>query len=105
VHTREELIALPYEEGEGRLFFDAASRDAWLEAQTRAHTPWKLPDRRILTLSETGDLTEAAAGLFSLLHDLDSLGLSRIRAELVPNRGLGPAINDRLYRASEENRV
>jgi L-threonylcarbamoyladenylate synthase len=95
VHTREDIITLPYEDGEGRLFFDAASRDAWLEARSR-----DLPDGRILALSEAGSLTEAAARLFGLLHDLDSLGLSRIRAELVPGRGLGPAINDRLCRAA-----
>jgi L-threonylcarbamoyladenylate synthase len=45
-------------------------------------------------------MTEAAANLFELLHLLDSLGLSRIRAEEVPGTGLGAAVNDRLRRAA-----
>jgi len=51
-------------------------------------------------LSRSGDLVEAAAALFALLHELDALGLDEIWVERVPDRGLGPAINDRLYRAS-----
>ena len=55
-------------------------------------------------LSPTGDLTEAAARLFSGLRTLDvdgrRLGLKRIAAMSVPERGLGLAINDRLARAA-----
>ena len=51
-------------------------------------------------LSPAGDLVEAAAGLFAALHELDSGGFDEIWAEMAPGRGLGPAINDRLYRAS-----
>jgi len=54
----------------------------------------------IRLLSPAGSLVEAAAALFSTLHELDRLGLSAIWAERVPERGLGPAINDRLYKAS-----
>jgi L-threonylcarbamoyladenylate synthase len=95
VYSRDALIALPYEAGEARLFFDAASRDAWLGA---FRPP--VPKGGAPVLSEAGNLAEAAARLFELLHELDGLGASRIRAELVPDRGLGPAINDRLVRAS-----
>jgi len=56
-------------------------------------------------LSEEGDMREAAACLFSLLHDLDEAGLAAIYAERVPDAGLGRAINDRLYRASRKERV
>ena len=56
-------------------------------------------------LSEEGDMREAAARLFSLLHDLDEAGLAAIYAERVPDAGLGRAINDRLYRASRKERV
>lgn len=51
-------------------------------------------------LSECGDLREAAARLFEALHELDGLGLERIDAEPVPERGLGLAVMDRLRRAS-----
>jgi L-threonylcarbamoyladenylate synthase len=95
VHSREEMISLSYEDGEARLFFDAASRDLWLGAFRPV-----VPKDWAPVLSERGDLTEAAARLFELLHGLDCLGASRIRAELVPDHGLGPAINDRLARAA-----
>ncbi|WP_104493344.1 L-threonylcarbamoyladenylate synthase [Paracoccus denitrificans] len=52
-----------------------------------------------MTLSETGDLTEAAARLFDLLHRADAEGRP-IAVAPVPERGLGAAINDRLRRAA-----
>lgn len=51
-------------------------------------------------LSETGDLREAAAILFSHLAALDRSGARAIAVEPVPMRGLGEAINDRLARAA-----
>ena len=54
----------------------------------------------ILNLSPTGDLVEAAANLFRMLHQLDSLEFDGIAAMPVPERGLGIAINDRLRRAA-----
>ena len=54
----------------------------------------------VLNLSETGDLTEAAANLFSHLLALDKNGAAAIAAEPVPMRGLGEAVNDRLARAA-----
>jgi L-threonylcarbamoyladenylate synthase len=59
-----------------------------------------LPLHQRPNLSETGDLTEAAANLFSMLHQLDGQGLSSIAVMDVPNVGLGMAINDRLKRAA-----
>jgi L-threonylcarbamoyladenylate synthase len=52
-----------------------------------------------LTLSETGDLVEAAANLFGHLHQLDALG-QPIAVAPIPETGLGVAINDRLHRAA-----
>ena len=55
-------------------------------------------------LSARGDLTEAAARLFSGLRWLDAeavrRGLTRIAVMPVPESGLGRAINDRLRRAA-----
>jgi L-threonylcarbamoyladenylate synthase len=51
-------------------------------------------------LSPTGDLREAAANLFALLHALDRADVRGIAAMPVPERGLGTAINDRLRRAA-----
>ena len=52
------------------------------------------------TLSASGDLTEAAACLFDLLHVAQASGRAGIAVAPVPNHGLGLAINDRLARAA-----
>ncbi len=51
-------------------------------------------------LSQKGSLAEAAQNLFGTLRMLDNLPIDRIIAELVPDDGLGKAINDRLRRAA-----
>lgn len=53
-----------------------------------------------LNLSPSGDLREAAANLFSFMHELDRSGAAAIVVEPVPMTGLGEAINDRLARAA-----
>ncbi|MEM6622467.1 MAG: L-threonylcarbamoyladenylate synthase [Pseudomonadota bacterium] len=52
-----------------------------------------------LSLSETGDLIEAAANLFAALRSLDAHGMP-IAVAPMPETGLGRAINDRLRRAA-----
>jgi L-threonylcarbamoyladenylate synthase len=64
-----------------------------------------LPGARVVfQLSADGDTGEAAANLFAGLRWLDAegtrLGLTRIAAMPVPERGLGAAIQDRLQRAA-----
>jgi L-threonylcarbamoyladenylate synthase len=54
----------------------------------------------ICNLSETGDLREAAANLFSMLRRLDRSGALTIAVMPIPDIGLGEAINDRLERAA-----
>lgn len=54
----------------------------------------------VLNLSETGNLSEAAANLFMHLLALDRSGAATIAAEPLPLDGLGEAINDRLMRAA-----
>lgn len=58
------------------------------------------PGAIVLDLSPGRDLTEAAANLFALLREVDTLGLSRIAVAPIPSHGLGEAINDRLRRAA-----
>jgi L-threonylcarbamoyladenylate synthase len=55
---------------------------------------------KILWLSRTGDLTEAAANLFAMLRALDRPEFSGIAVMPIPETGLGAAINDRLRRAA-----
>jgi L-threonylcarbamoyladenylate synthase len=52
------------------------------------------------SLSPSGDLVEAAARLFDLLHQADASTKPRIAIAPVPDQGLGAAINDRLRRAA-----
>ena len=55
----------------------------------------------ILNLSPAGDLVEAAANFFAMLHALDRPELySAIAVMPVPEEGLGAAINDRLRRGA-----
>jgi L-threonylcarbamoyladenylate synthase len=55
-----------------------------------------------LTLSDTGDMVEAAANLFDMLRRADALAGpgGQISFAPVPETGLGRAINDRLRRAA-----
>jgi L-threonylcarbamoyladenylate synthase len=52
------------------------------------------------TLSPSGDLIEAAANLFDMLHQADASPRAKIAVSPVPSDGLGLAINDRLFRAA-----
>jgi len=78
--ARLRLNATKAETGEALLGFGAVE-DAWLN------------------LSPRGDLTEAAANLFSMLRDMDEQ-VSAIAVSPIPETGLGEAINDRLRRAA-----
>ncbi|UKK83838.1 threonylcarbamoyl-AMP synthase [Sphingopyxis sp. BSN-002] len=52
------------------------------------------------SLSEAGDLTEAAARLFDALHAGAASAKTKIAVAAIPMDGLGAAINDRLSRAA-----
>jgi len=54
----------------------------------------------MLNLSQSGDLEEAAANLFRMMHELDESGVQTIAVMPIPKEGLGEAINDRLMRAA-----
>jgi len=55
---------------------------------------------RIVALSSSGKLAEAAKNLFAALRELDQSDVHCILAETCPEEGLGLAINDRLRRAA-----
>ena len=58
--------------------------------------PWE----NQVILSGSADLNEAAKNLFSALRRMDEMPVSCVMAELLPEHGLGRAINDRLRRAA-----
>jgi L-threonylcarbamoyladenylate synthase len=81
------LDATEVRPGEALLAFgDARPRNAALAVATA-------------NLSESGDLSEAAARFFAALRALDRTGLT-IAVTPVPDHGLGEAINDRLRRGA-----
>ena len=53
-----------------------------------------------LNLSPTGDLDEAAANLYAMLHALDRAEFAGIAVAPIPDTGAGAAINDRLRRGA-----
>lgn len=59
-----------------------------------------LSTERQVCLSKKSDLKEAAANLFAAMRLLDEGSAEVILAELIPQLGLGKAINDRLKRAA-----
>ena len=74
---------------------EASANEALLAfGRSQAHAPI------MRNLSETGDLCEAAANLFAMLHELDRAGCTAIAVMPIPEHGLGEAINDRLRRAA-----
>lgn len=60
----------------------------------------QVPLENQIVLSASGDFSEAARNLFAGMRHLDSLNLDLIIAELLPEKDLGRAINDRLKRAA-----
>src|SRR5581483_3159129 len=75
--------------------------------KTSALLAWNKPQdpalfKHIEMLSPTQNLREAAATLFAKMRKLDESGVDLIVAELVPDEGLGIAINDRLRKAATE---
>lgn len=61
-----------------------------------------LPADQHISLSQSGDLNEAAAALFAGLRALDNPKFSAIAVMDIPNIGLGVAINERLSRAANK---
>lgn len=59
-----------------------------------------VPIERQRQLSAKRSTFEAAQNLFAMMQELDHMNLDYIFAEEVPNTQLGPAVNDRLKRAS-----
>jgi L-threonylcarbamoyladenylate synthase len=53
-----------------------------------------------IALSHSGNLLEAAHNLYANLHQLDAMKLDVIIAELMPEEGVGMAVNDKLRKAS-----
>ncbi|MDR2143442.1 MAG: threonylcarbamoyl-AMP synthase [Treponema sp.] len=111
LHSGKEMAALPYKKDETYLFFSGESRRVWAErnrglveedksfaGENKIRAGGENSGPAAVVLSEKGSLLEAAANLFEYLRRLD--GPARIHAEILPEEGLGAAVNDRLRRAA-----
>jgi L-threonylcarbamoyladenylate synthase len=81
----------------------APSKPLRLNAKNAFDSEWLIGFGSIggnVTLSATGNLVEAAARLFDLLHEADASPRHAIAVAPIPDEGLGIAINDRLNRAA-----
>ena len=81
----------------------APSKPVRLDALEPREDEWLIgfgPVAGDISLSPSGDLSEAAARLFELLHEADMRDVARIAFAPIPDAGLGVAINDRLRRAA-----
>ena len=58
------------------------------------------PIPETVNLSKAGDMVEATAKLYALMHELDTPDYDLIIVDPIPNIGIGMALNDRLKRAS-----
>ncbi len=77
-------------------------KNYWLDFEKEFGNQKSPNSKQVFILSESGDFAEAAQNLFSTLRQIDQLQPELILAELLPEIGLGVAINDRLKRASAE---
>ena len=57
---------------------------------------------KLVVLSPSGDLNEAASKLYAALHYMDALDIDLILVEFMPEEGIGSAMNDRLERAASK---
>jgi len=81
----------------------APSKPLRIDAETADPDEWHIGFGLVpgdVSLSASGDLAEAAACLFDLLHRADASDARRIAVAPVPHTGIGIAINDRLGRAA-----
>jgi len=88
LHIVEDLPNVAGKERAGALIFSENSRGSGFASYE--------------VLSPTGSLLEAASRLFSCLHSLDQQNIDCIYAESVPEEGIGRAVMDRIYKASEK---
>ncbi len=65
------------------------------------NTPFPVQEN-VLNLSEKGDINEAAHNIFAVLRQLDEQSFTKAYIKLLPNIGLGLAINDRIKRAANQ---
>jgi L-threonylcarbamoyladenylate synthase len=88
-------------ENEALIAFGSISESLTQSQSKLIESDLKFLFRKIINISPSADLDEAASKLFSSLHELESLGVDSIAVMPIPYDSVGKAINDRLLRAAE----
>ena len=88
LHIVDDLSSVPGRENAGALIFSDGNKGREYACSE--------------VLSPSGSALEAASRLFTALHTLDHQDISCIYAEKVPEEGIGRAVMDRIYKASEK---
>lgn len=91
------LNAVDVKEGEALLAFGSIK----FMGLEKGGSAKDLPEESFRSLSDEGDLEEAAKNLFMMLRDLDNQNNKAIAVMNIPNQGIGVAINERLQRAAK----
>jgi L-threonylcarbamoyladenylate synthase len=87
-------------ENEALIAFGSISEFLTQSQSRLTESDLKILFRKIINISPSADLDEAASKLFSALHELESLGVDSIAVMPIPYDSVGKAINDRLLRAA-----
>jgi L-threonylcarbamoyladenylate synthase len=88
-------------ENEALIAFGSISESLTQSQSKLIESDLKFSFQKIINISPSADLDEAASKLFSSLHELESLGVGSIAVMPIPYDSVGKAINDRLLRAAE----
>ena len=89
-----------FERGDGREPRGLGYQEALVRFGPGADHKFRSGEVHYFNLSPEGQLDEAAARLFTILRRLNEISVKRAYIQLVPEQGLGRAINDRLRRAA-----
>jgi L-threonylcarbamoyladenylate synthase len=87
-------------ENEALIAFGSISEFLTQSQSRLTESDLKILFRKIINISPSADLDEAASKLFSALHELESLGVDSIAVMPIPYDSVGKAIYDRLLRAA-----
>ncbi len=87
-------------ENEALIAFGSIAESLTKSQSRLAESDLKFLFKKIINISPSADLDEAASKLFSSLHELESLGVDSIVVMPIPYGSVGQAINDRLLRAA-----
>lgn len=102
LHYSPHCRLILLKENEPPLPYTNTQKNAWIGFDK---LPLLSSTTDVLWLSASGDIHEAARNVFRVLRQLDEQGYQEAQVRLLPESGLGIAINDRLIRAATQSKL